>query len=67
MKNKIIHGNLLIWNFSSCVHFDIALACCPHLLAVELNTLRDIPYLCTPMYCSLCVLLASFNINLQKH
>ena len=37
--NTIIHGCLEIWNFSSCVQFDIAL-----------NTRREIPYLRAPMY-----------------
>ena len=45
MINKIIHGCLQIWDFSSRVQLDISLVCCAHSCAIELNTRREIPYL----------------------
>ena len=51
MINKIIHGCLKIWNFSSRVQLDISLVRCVHSWAIELHT--EIPYLRAPMYYSL--------------
>ena len=42
--NKIMHGRLYIWNFSSRVQFDITLVRCAHLWAIELDTRREIPF-----------------------
>ena len=44
--NKIIHGCLQIWNFSSRVQLDILL------VSYELNIRREIPYRRSPMYYS---------------
>ena len=61
--NKIIHGCLWTWNFSSRVQLDISLVRCAHSLVIELNTRREIPYLHAPMYYSLFIVL--FNILLH--
>ena len=53
MINKIIHGCLQIWNFSSRVQLDIWLVRSAHSWAIESNTQREIPYLRTRMYYSL--------------
>ena len=45
-KDRIIHGCLQIWNFSSRVELDISRRIrCPRSWDVELNTRRKIPYL----------------------
>ena len=44
-KDRLIHGCLEIWNFSSRVELDISRVRCPHSWDVELNTRRKIPYL----------------------
>ena len=41
MINKIIHGCLWIWNFSSRVQLDISLVRCPHSCAIGLNTKKN--------------------------
>ena len=54
--NKIIHGCLAMWNFSSPVQLDIPLVRCVHSWDVELNTRREILHLRAPMYYSLRIL-----------
>ena len=51
MVNKIIHGYLWTWNFSSRVQ-------------LELNTQREIPYLRAPMYYSLFI--TRWNQNIAR-
>ena len=53
MINKIIHGCLKIWNFSTHIQLSISLIYYNHLWAIKLNTWREIPHLCMPMYYSL--------------
>ena len=53
MINKIIHGCLWIWNFSSRVRLGISLVSCAYSWALDLNTRREILYLRTSMYYSL--------------
>ena len=48
MINKIIHGCLWIWNFSSLVQLDISLVRGAHSLAIKWNTRIEIPYLRAP-------------------
>ena len=65
MINKIIHGCLQIWNFSSRVQLDISLVRCAHSWAIELNTRREIPYLRAPTYHSLSLSL-SLSLSFRK-
>ena len=53
MINKIKHGCLKTWNFSSRVQLYISLVRCPHSWAIELNTRKEIPHLCVLMNYSL--------------
>ena len=53
MINKIIHGCLKIWNFSSRAQLDISPVRHTHFWAFELHTRREIPYLRALMYYSL--------------
>ena len=48
--NKITHGCLEIWNFSSRVQLDISLVCCTHWWGIEMNSRWEIPYLRVPMH-----------------
>ena len=41
-----------IWNFSSCVQFDMLLLCCIYLWDTNLNTWRKLTYPCMAMYYS---------------
>ena len=48
--NKITHGCLEIWNFSSRVQFNISHVRCADFWDIKSNTRRGIPYLLAPMY-----------------
>ena len=53
IRHKIIHGCLLMWNFTSCIQFNISCICCNHSWNIKFNTRREIPYLQTLMFYSL--------------
>lgn len=62
MINKIKHSCLWIWIYSSHVQLDISLIHCIHLWAIDLNTQRKIPYLCTALYYILWMNCKAFTI-----
>ena len=63
MINKIIHGCLEKWNFSSRVRLDISLVRCTHLWDIKMNTRREIPCLRGPMRYSLLIKCATLTLT----
>ena len=67
--NTVIHGCLEIWNFSSRVQFDISLIRYTHqwdtVLCIVLNTRREIPYPCAPMYYCLFIITKGWTMSNQ--
>lgn len=61
---RIIHGHVQIWNFSSGVQLDILFVHCTHSRDIKLNMRREIPYLQTIIPVSFCLLCKHTNDNI---